>query len=119
MQPWLNACFCQQPKFVFSLHWHTIRSKQTAERLLVQEAACIPHYGMAQVLYPELVMTARIGDHRDDGYIAAFEPGIVKFYHIPVDTINLKYSQHVIGEIRYLAIAHVRPTDEKAQIKNL
>jgi predicted component of viral defense system (DUF524 family) len=48
------------------------KTHSTAERLFVQEAARIPHHGMAQVLYPELVMTTRIGDHREDSYITDF-----------------------------------------------
>lgn len=89
------------------------------ERLLVKEAARIPHHGMEQVLYPELVMIARIGDGREDEYITNFEQGHARFYHIPVDTISLKYSQHIIREVRYLAISHLRPLNNMAQIDTL
>jgi hypothetical protein len=82
-----------------------------AERLYVQEAARIPYYGMRQVLYPDLTLTAALGPQkgRDPSYLENFERGVAKWYHIKVTAIKqLEHkvgSYHIADEIRYLALA--------------
>lgn len=83
-----------------------------AERLYVQEAARIPYYGMRQVLYPDLTMTAALGEQsgRDKGYFERFEQGTAQWYHLPKSTFLQKFKQHVAEEIRYLALASTSAT---------
>ncbi|WCN15215.1 DUF2357 domain-containing protein [Marinomonas mediterranea] len=82
-----------------------------AERLYVQEAARIPYYGMRQVLYPDLTLTAALGPQkgRDQRYLDHFENGVAQWYHIKVTAIkqleNKIGSYHISDEIRYLALA--------------
>jgi predicted component of viral defense system (DUF524 family) len=82
-----------------------------AERLYVQEAARIPYYGMRQVLYPDLTLTAALGPQkgRDPSYLENFESGLALWYHIKVIAIkqleNIVGSYHIADEIRYLALA--------------
>lgn len=76
------------------------------ERLYVQEAARIPYHGMQQVLYPDLTMTIALGDKasRAAGYFEAFKLGTARWYHMPQSTFTGKFKQHVVDEIRYLAL---------------
>jgi hypothetical protein len=82
-----------------------------AERLYVQEAARIPYYGMRQVLYPDLTLTAALGPQkgRDKSYLENFENGLAQWYHIKVTAIKQLEdkvgSYHIADEIRYLALA--------------
>lgn len=82
-----------------------------AERLYVQEAARIPYYGMRQVLYPDLTLTAALGPQkgRDKSYLQNFENGVAQWYHIKVTAIQQLEdkvgSYHIADEIRYLALA--------------
>ena len=77
-----------------------------AERLYVQEAARIPYYGMSQVLYPDLTMTAALGfpEERSPHYFEQFNNDSLRFYHMPVSTFKLKFKEHVMDEVRYLAL---------------
>lgn len=79
---------------------------ESEERLYVQEAARIPYHGMQQVLYPDLTMTIALGGKRGrmDAYFDAFEQGRAQWYHIPKATFSAKFKQHVVDEIRYLAL---------------
>ncbi len=83
-----------------------------AERLYVQEAARIPYYGMRQVLYPDLTLTAALGGQsgRSKDYFKAFEQGTARWYHLPLSTFLKKFKQHVTDEIRYLALASTSDT---------
>ena len=83
-----------------------------AERLFVQEAARIPYYGMRQVLYPDLTLTAALGGQsgRSKGYFEAFEQGTARWYHLPQSTFLKIFKQHVAEEIRYLALASTSDT---------
>lgn len=78
-----------------------------AERLYAQEAARIPYYGMRQVLYPDLTMTAALGGQRgrSHGYFEGFEQGTAQWYHLPQSTFLQKFKRHIAEEIRYLALA--------------
>ncbi|RMA82625.1 restriction endonuclease-like protein [Umboniibacter marinipuniceus] len=78
-----------------------------AEKLYVQEAARIPYYGMRQVLYPDLTMSASLSGQRgrDKGYFEKFEQGTAEWYHLPKSTFLNKFKQHIAEEIRYLALA--------------
>ncbi|MBE0482895.1 MAG: DUF2357 domain-containing protein [Bacterioplanes sp.] len=85
-----------------------------AERLYVQEAARIPYYGMRQVLYPDLSLTAAIAPQsgRDKSYLERFEQGIAEWYHIKYSAIAQLEGQvgiHIAEEIRYLALATPSP----------
>lgn len=82
------------------------------EQLLVQEAARIPHYGMAQTFYPDLTMTAAVGgaSGRRSVYFEAFANGSAQWYHMPQSTFHGKYRQHVVEEIRFLALATTAST---------
>jgi hypothetical protein len=85
-----------------------------AERLYVQEAARIPHDGMKQVLYADLTLTAALGNRngRSPDYLDGFRSGMAKFYHIPVTTFLLRYQQHVVKEIRFIAIVLESDSEE-------
>lgn len=87
------------------------------DNLYVQESARIPYHGMKQVLYPDLTMTIALGASkgRDSKYFSAFEEGHAKWYHIPESTFKEKYKQHVVNEIRYLALAMTSKTDPKTK----
>jgi len=80
---------------------------QTEEHLYLQDAARIPYSGMSQVLYPNLIMTVAVGGkiNRESSYLAAFENGTANWYHTKESTFNDKFKEHVIREIRYLALA--------------
>ena len=78
-----------------------------AEKLYVQEAARIPYYGMKQVLYPDLTMTVALAGQRgrDNGYFEKFDQGTAQWYHLPQSTFLQAFKQHVVEEVRYLALA--------------
>ncbi|MCL6388047.1 DUF2357 domain-containing protein [Pectobacterium carotovorum subsp. carotovorum] len=91
-------------------------TQQLQERLYLQEAARIPYYGMGQTLYPDLVMTASLGGTkgRASTYFANFENGTSAWYHTRAETFNAamkKSKNHVVAEIRYLAIASTSGVD--------
>ncbi|MDY4379342.1 restriction endonuclease-like protein [Pectobacterium brasiliense] len=91
-------------------------TQKLQERLYLQEAARIPYYGMAQTLYPDLVMTAALGGKmgRASTYFDNFENGTSAWYHTRVETFNAamkKSKNHVVAEIRYLAIASTSDLD--------
>lgn len=77
-----------------------------AERLYVQEAARIPYYGMRQVLYPDLTMTIALGhsEGRAPEYYDGFINDSASYYHMPEATFKLKFKDHVLKEIGYLAL---------------
>lgn len=83
-----------------------------AERLSVQEAARIPYYGMRQVLYQDLTLTVALGGQRgrEGGYFDSFAKGTAHWYHLPQKTFLNEFKQHVVDEIRYLAIASTSET---------
>lgn len=93
-------------------------ANKSSEALFVQEAARIPYYGMRQILYPNLVMTAALGGRagRTSDYFQKFEKGNARFYHTKKSTFNSKYKQHVVQEIRFLAIAINSPNDPHTKI---
>lgn len=91
-------------------------TQKLQERLYLQEAARIPYYGMGQMLYPDLVMTASLGGTkgRTSKYFDNFENGKSAWYHTRVETFNAamkKSKNHVVAEIRYLAIASTSGVD--------
>lgn len=88
-----------------------------AERLYLQEAARIPYYGMRQVLYPDLTLTAALGDQhdRDIGYFEKFNQGTAQWYHLKQSTFLEKFKQHIAEEIRYLALASTSDTDRSSK----
>ena len=89
------------------------------ERLYVQDASRIPHYGMKQVLYPDLTMTIALGGQggRNKEYFKRFEDGTAKWYHVPEATFIDKLQQHVAEEIRYLALAQT--STDKSSTKQI
>ncbi|MGP9491862.1 DUF2357 domain-containing protein [Psychrobacter sp. AOP7-B1-24] len=80
---------------------------QLEERLYLQEATRIPYSGMEQILYPDLTLTIALapkaGRHKE--YIDGFKHSTAQWYHLPQTTFLDKYKQHIVNEIRYLAIA--------------
>lgn len=87
-----------------------------AERLYVQETARIPYYGMRQVLYPDLTLTVALDD-RDNGCFEKFEQGTAQWYHLPQSTSLQKFKQHIVEEIRYLALAST--SDSQSSTKQI
>ncbi|HKM38557.1 MAG TPA: DUF2357 domain-containing protein [Thiopseudomonas sp.] len=87
------------------------------ELLYVQEAARISYHGMQQVLYPDLTMTIALGGKkgRINAYFDAFEQGIAQWYHMPKKTFSTKFKQHVVDEIRYLALGTTSENDSKTK----
>lgn len=77
------------------------------EILYLQDAARIPYSGMEQVLYPDLIMTIALGGGkgRHSAYFDNFKNGLATWYHLPQSTFLGKYKQHIVNEIRYLALA--------------
>ncbi len=77
------------------------------ESLYLQDAARIPYSGMEQVLYPDLIMTIALGGGkgRHSAYFDNFKNGLATWYHLPQSTFLGKYKQHIVNEIRYLALA--------------
>ncbi|WP_440454270.1 DUF2357 domain-containing protein [Psychrobacter sp. ASPA161_9] len=77
------------------------------ESLYLQDAARIPYSGMEQVLYPDLIMTIALGGGkgRYSAYFDNFKNGLATWYHLPQSTFLGKYKQHIVNEIRYLALA--------------
>lgn len=94
-----------------------------AEKLYVQEAARIPYYGMRQVLYSDLTLTAALGPQkgRDESYLENFENGVARWYHIKVAAIKQLEdkiaSHHVAEEISYLALA--TPSNKNTGTKSI
>lgn len=81
-------------------------SVEHKEYLYTQETARISYHGMQQVLYPDLTMTIALGGKRGrmDAYFDAFEQGRAQWYHTPQATFSAEFKQHVVDEIRYLAL---------------
>ena len=102
---WLSAFLKEQigdntqQKAIYGVNAHE-------EYLYVQEAARIPYEGMQQVLYPYLTMTAALGPREDrcDEYFTSFSNGSAQYYHMPEATFTLKFKEHVLPEIRFLAL---------------
>lgn len=86
---------------------HQNLTDNLVDRLYTQDAARIPYHGMRQVLYPDLTMTAALGrsNKRDVAYFEAFKNGTARWYHMPQSTFAGVFKQHVVNEIRYLALA--------------
>lgn len=86
-----------------------------ADKLYLQEPARIPYGGMRQMLYPDLVMTVALGKYqqRFTNCFEQFIDGTLTHYHLPVATFKLKYQDHVIDEIRYLALIPDHKSDSK------
>lgn len=83
-----------------------------AERLYAQEAARIPYSGMHQIFYPDLTMTVALGGQhkRNMTYFEKFEQGTAQWFHLPQSTFLTKFKQHIVEEIRYLALASISDT---------
>ena len=81
-------------------------SVEHKEYLYTQEAARISYHGMQQVLYPDLTMTIAVAGQRgrSAGYFNRFEQGTAQWYHTPQTTFSREFKQHVVYEIRYLAL---------------
>lgn len=91
--------------------------KDISAQLYVQEAVRIPVYGMTQMLYSDLCMTAAVGgaSGRTKEYMQSFAQGTARWYHMPHSTFVNKYKQHVVEEIRYLALACTSPWDANSK----
>lgn len=94
---------------------------KTSEVLYLQDSARIPHYGMQQTLYPDLLMTAALGrfSHRDPDYFERYRQGTALWYHMPCTTLGNKFNHHLVHEIRFLALAQAEPdSDDKTATIN-
>ena len=85
----------------------THHAHKLEEHLYLQEAARIPYSGMEQILYPDLTLTIALAPKagRYKEYTDGFEHSTAQWYHLPQTTFLGKYKQHIVNEIRYLAIA--------------
>ena len=84
------------------------QEKDIAGQLYVRDSARIPVYGMKQVLYPDLSMTAALGGAkgRTKEYMESFARGAARWFHMPESTFAGKFRQPVVEEVRYLALAY-------------
>jgi len=100
---WLTKFLIQQ----IGVSQSDVLPQDRQEHLLLNDSVRIPHYGMQQALYPDLVMTAALAgmNGRNKDYLAAFESGNAQWYHLPKATFDKKYKQHAVNEIRFLALA--------------
>ncbi len=81
-----------------------------SEHLYVQNASRIPHYGMQQRYYPDLVLMAAVGpsEERRVNYYDTFKNGTARWYHIEQKAISIveeRSKAHIVNEISYLAIS--------------
>lgn len=79
------------------------------DALYVQSSTRIPFRGTKQVLYPDLTLTAALGNlsGRASDYLTRFENGTAQWYHIPVSTFKQKFSPSVLDELAYIAIGTI------------
>lgn len=100
---WLTNFLVEQ----IGLPYSKESSQVKQESLLLNDSVRIPHYGMQQTLYPNLVMTAALAGAkgRNKKYFDAFEAGDAKWYHVKEATFVKKYAAHVVPEIKFLALA--------------
>ena len=115
-QQWLQNFLLEKIGNVTTSNYE-LANKQ--EQLYIQDAARIPYYGMQQKLYPDLTLTISVADQgsRAAEYFTAFTNGTAEFYHVPQATFLSAFKQHVVEEIRYLALATI-PTNN-AQTKQI
>ena len=76
---------------------------QFEEHMYLQEAARIPHSGMQQILYKDLVLILAI-DEKDSLY-NGFKDGTATVYTIDKNSIFSKYAYHILKEVHYLGLA--------------
>lgn len=125
-QSWLQDFLSEQiglapqaPSDAYPTLTHEDDASSQTDHWYIQEAARIPYYGMRQVRYPDLTLTAPLGGQRgrQSAYFDAFIQGRAKWYHLPQRTFQAKFKHHVAQEIRYLALA---TTDEhQSQYKQI
>lgn len=77
-----------------------------SDSLYVNEAARIPYYGMKQMLHSDLVLTAKLGENRNEEYIEGFKNGQAKWYHMPMAVFDAQFGHHIADEICYIAIGY-------------
>lgn len=87
------------------------------EHLYLQDAVRIPFNGMQQVLYPDLTMTVALSGQqgKTPEYFKRFKSGEAPWYHLPQTTFLAKYKQHIVSELRYLAIAMTDDEDSSSK----
>lgn len=88
---------------------------QLEEKLHNLHPTRIPLHGMHQVLYPDLTLTTSLGPsaNRDSAYFDGFRDGTARHYHIPMRTFDIVFQQHIVNELRFLAImqSHIEYSD--------
>lgn len=72
----------------------------------LQKPQRIPQLGMRQYHYRDLLMTIRIGDHRSEPYIGAYQKGSAMYYHTKADFIKMNFRHFAMEELQYLAVAY-------------
>jgi len=109
----LNSSEVNSKKAAYQNDKRTQHTHVLEEHLYLQDAARIPYSGMQQVLYPDLTMTIALGrqEGRDSAYRDNFKNGLAQWYHLPQSTFLKKYKQHIVNEIRYLALAMTSDQD--------
>lgn len=80
----------------------------------MQKPQRIARLGMQQHHYPDLLMTIRLGNDRDESYLAQFRNGVASCYHTKADFIQNHYRHFAMDELRYLAVAY--PNAEQWEI---
>jgi hypothetical protein len=113
----LNRSEVNSKKAAYQNDKRTQHTHVLEEHLYLQDAARIPYSGMQQVLYPDLTMTIALGrqERRDSAYRDNFKNGLAQWYHLPQDTFLKKYKQHIVNEIRYLALAMTSDQDSHSK----
>ncbi len=86
---------------------HSYSDNHISDALYVNEPARIPYSGMKQMLHPDLVLTARLGNGRSQVYVDNFKSGNAKWFHMPVSVFYAQFGKHIAQEVSYLAIAQV------------
>jgi hypothetical protein len=89
-----------------------VSTERIADRIFMQDSVRIPYDGMKQTVYPDLTLTIALGGQngRSKTYFEAFSNGTAQWYHVPQATFLGRFKQHLVNEIRYLAIASTSET---------
>ncbi|HDR1025325.1 DUF2357 domain-containing protein [Pasteurella multocida] len=88
------------------LDFNVEKQQAKTDGLYIENPARISALGMNQAYYRNLVMTIRIGDEREDGYIQKFREGTASYYHTKTDIFDDEFNHKIVSELCFLAIAY-------------
>ncbi|MGC6378288.1 DUF2357 domain-containing protein [Bisgaard Taxon 45] len=88
------------------LSFNIEKQQEKTDELYIENPARIPTLGMKQAYYRNLVMTIRIGDEREEGYIQKFREGTANYYHTKTDIFDEEFNHKIVSELCFLAIAY-------------